>query len=432
MQTISQDSDFLPEGNAVAPRFIVGVPPQIGNKPDTPRFLITLDVGIGDAVAMGLSAIDQIIKHDPTASGTIDVLCNKLQSEVYTYDPRINRIIQTDITFFPSYDVTTWYKAIMLDAEASIVVNFLRSRCYEAVLPSVMAPALYMGLGSHIMYPNLLKLGNIYFGLHKQEITPLTRVSREMVSRAFGSTLPESIDTEEVLLYIGSEQIQKARNAVATIKERSSIAGEDYKLLVVAPDTASIVTRPPTYLLATALAEALTKCPQLIVSILPSYSEKTSSEKLWNVLAPMFDGRVFLLSAEPRATLLETTAFIDQADIFVTGDTGVMHLAAATKILGIESAVQAPLTGDDTGLSPRNKLKTIVLFGGTSPGYYGYSQRTIILGRGRKEQMTMRPGIFKASYDPKGRDLFDHVAPEELAQTILNQIYLEGDTSCYS
>jgi hypothetical protein len=417
MQTISQDIASLPGQYAHV------IPTRLGNKPDTPRFLITLDMGIGDAVAMGLSAVDQIIRHDPTASGTIDVLCNKLQSEIFTYDPRINRIIQTGITFFPSYNIATWYKAIMLDTEASIVVNFLRSRCYEAVLPSVLAPALYLGLDSHIMYPNWVQLGNIYLGLHKQEIVPLTRVSREMVSRSFGSTLSESIDTEEVLLYLGSQEIQKAKWAVAAINERSNIAGDDYKLLVVAPDTASIVTRPPTHLLATALAETLTKCPKLIVSILPSYSEKTASENLWSALTPAFDGRVFLLSAEPRATLLETTAFIDQADIFITGDTGVMHLAAATKVLK---------PGDDTSLSPRNTLKTIVLFGGTSPGYFGYSQRTTILGRGRKEQMALRPGIFKDSYDPKGRDLFDHIAPEELAQTIVSQVYPEGDTSCYS
>lgn len=417
MQTISQDNASLTR------EYVRAITPQLESKPDTPRFLITLDVGIGDAVAMGLSAVDQIIRHDPTAWGTIDVLCNTFQSEVYAYDPRINRIIQTDITFFPSYNVSTWYKAIMLDAKASSVVDFLRGRCYEAVLPSVVAPPLYFGLGSHIMFPDWFKLGNIYLGLHKHEITPLTRVAREMVSRSFGSTLPASIDTEEVLLYIGSEQIQKARKAVATIKERSSIAGEDYQLLVVAPDTASIVTRPPTHLLATALAEALTKCPNLIVSILPSYSEKTASEKLWHALAPSFDGRIFLLSAEPRATLLETTAFIDQADIFVTGDTGVMHLAAATKILK---------PGDDPGFSPRNALKTIALFGGTSPAYFGYSQRTMIVGRGRKEQMALRPGIFKDSYDPKGRDLFDHITPEQLAQAIVSQVHAKGDTTCYS
>ena len=410
MQTISQNSAYFPG------EYVQGITPQLASKPDTPRFLITLDRGIGDAVAVGLSAVDQIIRNDPTAYGTIDVLCNKLQTEVFTYDPRINRIIQTDITFFPSCDVTTWYKAIMLSAEAATVVNFLRDRHYEAVLPSLVAPALYLALGSHIMYPNLLKLGNNYLALHKQELKPLTRVIREMVNRSFANKLPESTIADEVLLYIGSEQIQKARTVVATMKERSSVSGEDSKLLVVAPDTASSVTRPPTNLLAAALAEALKRCRELIVCILPGYTEKTSSEKLWRALAPAFAGRVFLMSAEPRASLLETTAFIDQADIFITGDTGLMHLAASTKTLRPDV---------DTQYSPRNTVKIITIFGGTNPGYYGYRQRTIILGWGRKEQMAFRPGIAKAGFDPKSRDLFDHILPEQVTEIIFNPAYQE-------
>ena len=400
-----------------------GMKPQLVGKPDTPRFLITLDCGIGDAVAVGLSAVDQIIRNDPTANGAIDVLCNQLQTEVFTYDPRINRIIQTDITFFPSCDVTTWYKAIRLDAKATAVVGFLRDRHYEAVLPSIVAPAFYMGLGSHIMYPNLLMLWNNYFALHKQELKSLTRVIREMVNRSFANKLSElthdkSGPYEEVLLYIGSEQIQKARTVVAAMKERSSVSGEDSKLLVVAPDTASIVTRPPTNLLAAALAEALAlkSGRDLIVCILPSYSEKTSSEKLWRALALAFDGRVFLLSAEPRASLSETTAFIDQADIFVTGDTGLMHLAAATKTVR---------PGEDIHYPPRNTVKIISLFGGTNPGYYGYLQRTTILGWGRKEQTAFRPGIAKEGYDPRGRSLFDHISPQQLTEAIISSGHIE-------
>ena len=42
------------------------------------RFLVMMAMGIGDAVAVGLSAIDQIIKNEPEANGKIDVVCNDL------------------------------------------------------------------------------------------------------------------------------------------------------------------------------------------------------------------------------------------------------------------------------------------------------------------------------------------------------------------
>ncbi|HEU5228996.1 MAG TPA: glycosyltransferase family 9 protein, partial [Ktedonobacteraceae bacterium] len=116
--------------------------------------------------------------------------------------------------------------------------------------------------------------------------------------------------------------------------------------------------------------------------------------------------------AEPRAHLLEVVALIDQADIFVTGDTGVMHLAAAEKKLREE---------DDRRFSPRNAVKIIALFGGTNPAYYGYSKRTTIVGWGRKEQTALRPGFSKESYNLRGRNLFDHISAQQIAQAVQAQ-----------
>ena len=93
-------------------------------KPDTPRFLVTLDVGIGDAVAIGLSAVNQIIENDPLTAGTIDVLCNELQAQVFESDPRINRIIETDKIFFTGTHITQWLRGITLDPEAAHVIHF--------------------------------------------------------------------------------------------------------------------------------------------------------------------------------------------------------------------------------------------------------------------------------------------------------------------
>jgi ADP-heptose:LPS heptosyltransferase len=92
--------------------------------------------------------------------------------------------------------------------------------------------------------------------------------------------------------------------------------------LLVAPDTASVVTRPPTNLLATSIAAALERKPHLIVYILPSYTDNNATARVFPALSPGFDHRIFMLPAEPSPTLIEITALIDQADVFVTGDTG--------------------------------------------------------------------------------------------------------------
>lgn len=108
--------------------------------------------------------------------------------------------------------------------------------------------------------------------------------------------------------------------------------------------------------------------------------------------------------------LLELAAFIDQSDIFLTGDTSTMHLAAARKML--------PYTARSE-LLPRNTVKIIALFGGTHPGFHGYSRRTTIIGKGREEQTTFVPGIAKELYHLDGKDFFDHISSRQITEAIL-------------
>lgn len=382
-------------------------------KPDTPRFLVTLDVGIGDAVVVGLSAIDQLVKHDPCAAGTIDVLCNSTQAQVFAYDPRLNRVIETNKVFFPGAHITQWLRGIILDPEAADVACFLRQRHYKAIFPSIVAPGLYFRLHSRVMYPHPIAMARHFLAFRRQANIHVSTVVKGIVNHYFRKNAAAVSEEKDIPLYLSSQHMQKARRTIAALREEASMEEEGGKVLVIAPDTASAVTRPPIELLMAALSSILTACPHLIIYILPSYTETTRSLHLLKVLRENHPQRVFLMPAEPRAHLLEIAALIDQADIFVTGDTGVMHLAAAHKLLREEM---------DTCFAPRNSVQIIALFGGTNPGYYGYSRRSTIVGWGRKEQTALRPGFSKEAYNLKGRNLFDHISPQQIADAILSQL----------
>ena len=395
-----------------------GDPPrEMNTKTDTPRYLVTMYKGIGDAVMAGLSAVDQLVRHDPQAFGAIDVLCTSIQAEIFKHDPRINRIILADKSLFSSPEVTMWLEGINLDSKTSELVRFLRKRGYVAVFPGMFTPGLYFRLHAPVMNPNLFELGKIFLALRNQEDRPLSSLARGMVNRYFrkirkspgNPSQAESPDS--IPLYISSEEVRGAIAAVRNMKECCGVSPEFARLLVVASDTASIVTRPPVALLATAIAEAMRTCPELIVCILQGHTVPQAGENLLQVLRGDFDRRVFMVPVEPRARLLDVTALIDQADVFVTGDTGLMHLAATEKRLP---------EGYQGEWLPRNSRNIIALFGGTNPHAYGYSKHTTILGKGRKEQLAFVPGIFKESYDPKGRNLFDHIPPEYLTEAILH------------
>src|SRR5215472_5107109 len=218
------------------------------------RYLIMMPMGIGDAVAVGLSAVDQIIKNDPEAYGKIDVVCNDLQADIFSYDPRINTIICMNSSIFPTPDVKTWINGIFLPREAVQLLYLLQNRCYEGVFPGNTTPIFYNRLQMRIMRISFLQLFRDFLLLRTLADVPISKITRQIVNSYFGNALPVPAAGEKIPLYVTSQHVQKAQTVIEGIKEQSSVPGKNCQLLIVAPDTTSVVTRPPTNLLATGIA----------------------------------------------------------------------------------------------------------------------------------------------------------------------------------
>ncbi len=386
------------------------------------RLLITMPWGIGDAISVGLSAVDQVDRDDPNRNVAVDVLCNPVQAEILEQDPRIDHLIQVDDSLFPTATAGTWKRGLVLPPTTIKLVHYLRDQHYTAELPFMFAPTFFYLLHTPIIFLNPVEgwrvietarhLGDIPIPLM------IRRITNKFFMRYYGEAMPEPGIDEPIPLYICPEHIREAEHIVASIRAQAVVAPERSRLLLVAPDTSSEITRPPTSLLAEGIAEALKHDGSLIAAILPGYSDTGASLRLLDALASSFPGRIFLRDSEPKMPLLELAALIDQSDIFVTGDTGTMHLAATYK--KVPPSVNSEV-------SPRNTVKIITLFGGTNPGLHGYSQRTIILGRGRKEQTRSAPGVAKDMCNPKGKDFFDHIKPCQLTEAILHSSDMPGE-----
>ncbi len=377
----------------------------------SPRLLITMPWGIGDAVSIGSSAIDQVIRDDPGGEIAIDVLCNHLQAQVFAHDPRIHTLTRVDESLFPTAAQGTWKRGIFLPQPTLKLARHLRDMRYAAVMPFFFGPTFFYELHTPVAFLNIWEGWRVLRALRTDQCRSIRGIVRQNINKFFGQNLPEPDGNEPVPLYLGAEDLKKARQSVTQVRAQAGLARAQGFLLLVAPDSSSVITRPPTPLLAQGITRALQEKPELLVQILPAYSDAQASCRLWEELDRYFPGRVFLRPEEPRLSLLELAALIDQSEIFITGDTCTMHLAAARKLLT-----------DDTGpmVLPRNQVKIIALFGGTHPGLYGYRRRTIILGRGRKEQLALTPGIAKDLYHAEGKNFFDHIAPEQLTRAILS------------
>lgn len=378
-----------------------------------PRLLITMPWGIGDTILVGLSAVDQITQNDPAGTVEIDVLCNHSQAELLEHDPRIHRLIQIDTSLFTTPEAGSWKRGIFLSPAARKLAPYLRDQHYSAILPFMFALTFFYRLHTPVMFLNLRQIWHVISAMRAFGEVSIQKVIRQSINNYFGGKLPEPSVDEPIPLYICPEHVQKAMELVASIKGQVNAPQDQSKLLLVAPDTSSVITRPPTSLLAGGIAGALKRNQDLLVALLPSFTDTQASINLLHTLSPGFPGRVVLMPSEPKLSLLELAAFIDQSDLFVTGDTGVMHLAAATKKL--ENAAREELT-------PRNAVKIIALFGGTHPGLHGYSKRTLILGKGRKEQVAITPGVAKDLYNPHGKNFFDHISPQQLTDAIMSQL----------
>ena len=386
---------------------------QLPDRGDTPRLLLTMTWGIGDAIAVGLSAVDQITRNDPGGDVKIEVLCNHLQAELLEHDPRISRLIQFDDSLFPTPEAGTWKRGIALPAATKKLAGFLRDQHYTAVLPFMFAPTFFYQLHTPVMFLSPREIWHLITVLRHYGEMHMQTLIREVINKHFGWKLPEPSGDESIPLYICQEHMQNAMQKIACIKGQTPVPATQSKVLLVAPDTSSPITRPPVSLLAEGIAGSLENCADLIVALLPSYADKQASPSLLHNLASRFPGRVVLMPAEPKMPLPELAALIDQCDLLLSGDTGIMHLAVAMKKIQHTTSEK---------YRPRNTVKIITLFGGTHPGMFGYSKRALILGKWRKEQRALFPGMVKEVYNPRDKNFFDHISPQQITEAILGQV----------
>ncbi len=86
---------------------------------------------------------------------------------------------------------------------------------------------------------------------------PVYKMVRHIVNRYFRKDMPPSALSADIPLYLGTRHIQRAVAVVERLKKQSPPGQENARVLLVAADSNSVVTRPPTHLLAAALAEVL-------------------------------------------------------------------------------------------------------------------------------------------------------------------------------
>ncbi len=203
---------------------------------------------------------------------------------------------------------------------------------------------------------SLMVAGLVKNEKNKQSINSISYKAYEFIMNLFGSNL--TLNSKEKFtgpkVFLSDEAVKKAEEFL-----HSNNVFFNLPIIMFNPETTAKFTRIPL----TTQIEILNKLLNYQCQILLGSSrvEKGIELKLFNSLPEFKKNKIIII---PDSFKLDAfTALIDFSDIFITGDTGPLHLAAARKYL-------------NNNKSLRNKTAVFSIFGSTPSRMYGFDSKT--------------------------------------------------------
>jgi ADP-heptose:LPS heptosyltransferase len=305
------------------------------------KILVIPDIHIGDAVMMQ-GAVMAFRDFFPEAR--IDYVVKKSVAGLIEGNPAITHVYPrfTGTDFPGSGDIESVQK---LAAENNYDLCFNTSSFFEdsRLFPKRQLILNFMTVAPQLMRNEFGQIGINHF-LHQSYLFI------EALFRGIGHPGPAK-PFQGVPVTLSDEAIERAQ---AFLSEKN--VPEDKPVLFLNPDTAS----PYTLIPLEYQAQILKKWLKMDCSVLlgASFTQRDMGEKLLGTLSWEEKERVF-----PTPTTLPIDAYaalIDSADVFLSGDTGPLHIAAARKV------------SRSGNFKFRNKTFVISVFGATPSRMSGY------------------------------------------------------------
>ncbi|TRZ87877.1 lipopolysaccharide heptosyltransferase family protein [bacterium] len=316
-------------------------------------FLVVPDIHIGDAV-MSQAALTALRDFFPDAR--VDYLVNRTAFPLIEGNPEASRVLPFFSNgSFPSAADLSALKSIIRDERYDLVINF----CPYINDRDIGFPGTgLIDIMSHA--PTIVRneqrpsvINHFAFQTYGFTFALLSLVAAPRRPEAFPG----------LRLNVGDAAVEDARRFAAAAGLPAGIP-----VIMLNPDAASPFTRLPDDKLARLLAAIALLDAAILVGA--GHTEAGIGERILATLPHSLRSKAILV---PASLSLEAyTALIDLCDVFITGDTGPMHLAAARKcsqsgrhdfrnrtaVLSIFGATPARMSGHDSiqpGYLPANQ-----------------------------------------------------------------------------
>jgi ADP-heptose:LPS heptosyltransferase len=307
------------------------------------RFLVASDLNIGDAV-IALTSVDALRKIFPSAE--IDLLIKKSTEKFVEGNPDISNLYPVYMGApFPTESDLSTLAHLAGSKDYDLIINFspmIEDKIFgkrNVVNFSIMAVEMVRGEGYEEAINNVSYQGYKF----------IEKIFHDSVPPGFGDRFSGAN------IYLPDKAVESASDFLS-----GHDVSREKPIIMFNPDASSRFTRMPFDVQSDLLKRlADFDCDILLGA---GHIEKFIGYELIYSLPAEISQKIVIVPSSMEIDVY--AALIDFADVFITGDTGPLHLAAARKF------------SRDSGKSLRNKTAVFSVFGGTPPRIYGYDSKT--------------------------------------------------------
>ena len=319
---------------------------------DFNKILLVADVNIGDAINTQ-SAIEVLRGVFPNSQ--IDYVCSKTGGELLTHFPFVNNVFSVySNSGLPLEEDAKKINKIAEEGNYSLILNMSPFLGKKILNCNANVIHLYIVFTSYIIYlfnkhSKSLNLSLATYTFYKNFFTPYVN-----------SLLPESCTSNELYtdstyygnnVYVSNEDVESAKSFMVT----NNLYGKNNIVLFNLTGTVKYSTIPVELQLETISDVALSDEINAVI-IFKGNSTVDIESQVKNRIPSALAGKI--ISIPNTFSIGWFTALIDFCDMFFSGDTGTVHIAASQKI---------NYDSEKFGHSAANQMVSSKVFNGDSP-----------------------------------------------------------------
>jgi ADP-heptose:LPS heptosyltransferase len=349
-------TDILPSGGRLIDSFIYGI---AGNKTLTDltwkilfakmqsiknfgKILVVSDLNIGDAVLMQ-SVISGIRNYLPEAR--LDYIFTASAGELITGNPEISNAYPVlKGRPFPNINDFDELERIISSNKYDFILNICPLFIRKKNFVNVPAIDVYLALAPQILY----------YETRPESINHVAYQANIFIQKLLAHFIKPvgKGEFKGVSINVSDEKAMKAGEFFSTI----NLSRSENPVILYNPDASSRYTTIPLHYQISLIRQLAEQGFRILLAC--GYTLRNIEKDIMNSIPELLRSRIILLPYS--ASLTEIAAFVDLCDIYLGGDTGPLHIAAAKKI------------SPSGNVMFRNKTAVFSIFGATPARVYGY------------------------------------------------------------